>query len=80
MNNLVPDFLAEHILGHVAVQEAEKRLRDIVAGKRPAGALATANGGRGRGAMAKAGRQPMLVFTVRFSLWASCASCSRVAQ
>ena len=46
------------------VQETEKRLKDIVAGKRQAGPLAVANGAARKGPAGKQ-RQTMLVFTVR---------------
>ena len=47
------------------MQETEKRLKDIVAGKRQAGPLAVANGAARKGPAGKQ-RQTMLVFTVRW--------------
>ncbi len=48
----------------VSAQETEKRLRDIVAGKRQAGPL-IANGAARKGPAGQKQRQTMLVFTVR---------------
>ncbi|KAK9834855.1 hypothetical protein WJX81_004062 [Elliptochloris bilobata] len=48
-------------------QETEKRLKDIVAGKRQAGPLAVANGAARKGPVGKQ-RQTMLVFTAKCEL------------
>lgn len=71
----------------VSAQETEKRLRDIVAGKRQAGPL-IANGAARKGPAGQKQRQTMLVFTVRCRApswsvrkpWGDAARCCRVGK
>ena len=59
------------------MQEAEKRLRDIVTGKKPSGALAV-NGTAAR-KMGGKQRQQLFVFTVRLPLWSAFTSTDPVS-